>query len=153
MVFGEPKPPRPHYNTPPYVTASPEVVSVPLNPPHGRGFLVLASDGLYDILTNSEIVGLVGGWLDGLEGSHTREQVVALTKMADHLPDTYMPTRDYIMRTAAKFTFRDANLATHLIRNAIAGDDNEQLRLQYSFAGSSARNERDDVRWFRKKPS
>lgn len=48
--------------TPPYFTAEPEVTTF-----EGvkRGdFLVLASDGLWDSLTNEEVVGLVGRWLE-----------------------------------------------------------------------------------------
>ncbi|KAH7103364.1 protein serine/threonine phosphatase 2C [Auriculariales sp. MPI-PUGE-AT-0066] len=146
MIFGSPRPPRPNYDTPPYVTASPEVVSVSLTPPHKRGFLVLASDGIWDELTNSEVVGLVGGWLDGIDGSRTREEVVALTKMGEHPPEYYMPSRELRPTGPKRFAFRDANLSTHLIRNAMAGDDDELLRLNYSFGSSgSSRYQRDDM--------
>lgn len=54
--------PRDTYKTPPYFTAEPEVTTF-----EGvkRGdFLILASDGLWDSLTNEEVVGLVGKWLE-----------------------------------------------------------------------------------------
>ncbi|KAF8809345.1 protein serine/threonine phosphatase 2C [Phlegmacium glaucopus] len=47
--------------TPPYFTAEPEITTTTIR----KGdFVVLASDGLWDCLTNEEVVGLVGGWLE-----------------------------------------------------------------------------------------
>jgi pyruvate dehydrogenase phosphatase len=51
-----------NYLTPPYVTARP-VVTVHKIEPQDR-FMVIASDGLYDELTNDEIVQVVAGYLD-----------------------------------------------------------------------------------------
>ncbi|KAI9832969.1 MAG: hypothetical protein M1826_000748 [Phylliscum demangeonii] len=49
--------------TPPYVTAEPVVTTTRMEP--GRGdFVVLATDGLWEMLSNDEVVGLVGQWLD-----------------------------------------------------------------------------------------
>ena len=47
--------------TPPYFTAEPEITTTTIR----KGdFVVLGSDGLWDCLTNEEVVGLVGGWLE-----------------------------------------------------------------------------------------
>ena len=47
--------------TPPYFTAEPEITTTSIR----KGdFVVLASDGLWNCLTNEEVVGLVGGWLE-----------------------------------------------------------------------------------------
>ena len=55
--------PRPEtYKTPPYFTAEPEVTT--FQKVRRGDFLVLASDGLWDILTNEEVVGLVGKWVE-----------------------------------------------------------------------------------------
>lgn len=49
--------------TPPYVTAEPVVTSTQIEP--GKGdFVVLATDGLWEMLTNEEVVGLVGQWVE-----------------------------------------------------------------------------------------
>lgn len=49
--------------TPPYVTAEPVVSTTKVNP--GKNdFLVIGSDGLYEMLSNEEIVGLVVRWLE-----------------------------------------------------------------------------------------
>ena len=49
--------------TPPYVTAEPVVTTTRVRPGNGD-FVVLATDGLWECLTNEEVVGLVGRWLD-----------------------------------------------------------------------------------------
>ena len=49
--------------TPPYVTAEPVVSTTSINPSQGD-FVVLATDGLWEMLTNEEVVGLVGQWLE-----------------------------------------------------------------------------------------
>ncbi|KAI8444048.1 phosphatase 2C-like domain-containing protein [Phakopsora pachyrhizi] len=64
---GRARPDPSDYRTPPYVTAKPEVSSVPL--PDQKvtdrpAFLVLATDGLWDRLDTAEVVGLVGRWLE-----------------------------------------------------------------------------------------
>ena len=47
--------------TPPYFTAEPDITTTTIR----KGdFVVMASDGLWDCLTNEEVVGLVGGWLE-----------------------------------------------------------------------------------------
>jgi len=49
--------------TPPYVTAEPVVTTTKIEPERGD-FVVMATDGLWEMLTNEEVVGLVGRWLD-----------------------------------------------------------------------------------------
>ncbi|KAL8711560.1 MAG: hypothetical protein Q9220_003970 [cf. Caloplaca sp. 1 TL-2023] len=61
--------------TPPYVTAEPVITTTKVAPENGD-FVVLATDGLWEMLTNEEVVGLVGKWLDsnpvrGTNGSST----------------------------------------------------------------------------------
>lgn len=49
--------------TPPYVTAEPVITATRIMPDKGD-FVVLATDGLWEMLTNEEVVGLVGKWLE-----------------------------------------------------------------------------------------
>ncbi|KAL8643345.1 MAG: hypothetical protein Q9228_000067 [Teloschistes exilis] len=49
--------------TPPYVTAEPVITATRIVPERGD-FVVLATDGLWEMLTNEEVVGLVGKWLE-----------------------------------------------------------------------------------------
>ncbi|KAF8474986.1 phosphatase 2C-like domain-containing protein [Kalaharituber pfeilii] len=55
--------PSPLLKTPPYVTAEPVVTTTMIEPERGD-FVVMATDGLWEMLTNEEVVGLVGRWLD-----------------------------------------------------------------------------------------
>lgn len=50
------------FHSPPYVTAKPIVSTTKISPKAGD-FLVLGTDGLYEMLSNEEIVGLVVQWL------------------------------------------------------------------------------------------
>ena len=47
----------PHYKTPPYLTARPEITTHTLGP--RDKFLVIASDGLWDLLSPTQVVRLV----------------------------------------------------------------------------------------------
>lgn len=47
----------PHYKTPPYLTARPEIIKHTLAPKDK--FLVIASDGLWDLLSPTQVVRLV----------------------------------------------------------------------------------------------
>ncbi|KAI4150727.1 MAG: hypothetical protein LQ341_001045 [Variospora aurantia] len=49
--------------TPPYVTAEPVITTTKVKPEKGD-FVVLATDGLWEMLTNEEVVGLVSKWLE-----------------------------------------------------------------------------------------
>jgi serine/threonine protein phosphatase PrpC len=72
--------------TPPYVSAIPEVASIALN--RLDHFLVLASDGLWDVFENEEVVSLVAGWREeGREGGAIATLLVeaALERVADSL--------------------------------------------------------------------
>ena len=55
--------PNPYIRTPPYVTAEPVITRAEISPEKGD-FLVLATDGLWEMLSNEEVVGLVGQWLE-----------------------------------------------------------------------------------------
>ncbi|KAI9727085.1 MAG: hypothetical protein M1828_007286 [Chrysothrix sp. TS-e1954] len=49
--------------TPPYVTAEPVITTTKVQPENGD-FVVMATDGLWEMLSNEEVVGLVGQWLE-----------------------------------------------------------------------------------------
>ncbi|RPD68513.1 protein serine/threonine phosphatase 2C [Lentinus tigrinus ALCF2SS1-7] len=90
--------------TPPYITAEPEVTSIEIEP---GDFLIMGSDGLWESLTSEEAVGLVGLWKEGeKKGGGKREPVGGY---APHM----LPVRD-------------ANAATHLLRNALGGTQRER---------------------------
>jgi pyruvate dehydrogenase phosphatase len=131
------------------VTAVPEVVSVPLqaSPPSGpsKRFFVLATNGLFDKLTNDEVVGLVGGWLDGQRGTRPRSHVLSYVSPADPSIPAHQPQPPRDPSDDSDFVFQDDNVATHLIRNALGGSNTDQVRALLSIRAPYARFQRDDV--------
>lgn len=139
-TFGEHAVP-PHYYTPPYLTALPEVQHHVLGP--SDKFLVIASDGLWDFLTPSQVVGLVGEHLNS-------KKVLEPMK----LPPGEVTLLDVSKLLAERKAGRarkplDQNSATHLIRNALGGTDYgiEHSKIAYylSLPQDVVRLYRDDI--------
>ncbi|KAJ8487768.1 hypothetical protein ONZ45_g14209 [Pleurotus djamor] len=134
--FGD-RPPS-NVRTPPYVTAEPEVTTFEVKP---GDFLVMASSGLWKSLTNEEVVGLVGVWLETQKDPfnpdvilHPDEHVVEQPPRVvrrEELPVTLQREDHTIMysrwRTEKKFISVDNNVATHLARNALGGADGDLM--------------------------
>ncbi|GAA5998039.1 type 2C protein phosphatase PTC5 [Rhodotorula paludigena] len=160
-------PPR-NYLTPPYVTATPEVVSVDLSaerprqrksigsflpvsspgePPATR-FVVLATDGLYDRLDNQEIVSLVGAHLCGVRGPQTRQAVLAHSTDPTAVSGPYAshaPRQEPMRGEGEVYTFEDGNLATHLMRNSLGGAKRKDVSVLLSIPAPLSRRYRDDI--------
>lgn len=129
-----------HYYTPPYLTAEPEVTYHRLRPQDK--FLVLASDGLWDLLDNEDVVRLV---------------VQQLAEAGHHKPDlAQRPTNLGLMqslllqRKAKGLHAADQNAATRLIRHAIGSNeyrelDPERLAAMLTLPEDLARMYRDDI--------
>ena len=121
--------------TPPYFTAEPQVITTNVQP---GDFVVLATDGLWECLTNREVVGLVGKWVRqqvGHRGSWrslwwgsgaTVEADLPVVCHGETRADD-RPARYGQWCAEKKFVTVDANVATHLVRNALGGAD-EDLR-------------------------
>uniref|UniRef100_A0A1A9UMP7 PPM-type phosphatase domain-containing protein n=1 Tax=Glossina austeni TaxID=7395 RepID=A0A1A9UMP7_GLOAU len=130
-----------HYYTPPYLTAEPEVEHHKLTP--NDKFLVIASDELWDFLTASQGVGLVGEHLSSkriLEPVKIPPGDVSLQSIADLLAQ----------RKAGLTTKPlDQNSATHLIRYALVSTDYdiEHSKISYylSLPQDVVRLYRDDM--------
>ncbi|XP_037371731.1 pyruvate dehydrogenase [acetyl-transferring]-phosphatase 2, mitochondrial [Talpa occidentalis] len=128
-----------HYHTPPYLTAEPEVTYHRLRPQDK--FLVLGSDGLWDVLDNEDVVRLV---------------VEHLTEEGQHKPDlAQRPTnlglmQSLLLQRKAKVHAADQNAATRLIRHAIGSNeygemDPERLTAMLTLPEDLARMYRDDI--------
>lgn len=137
--------------TPPYVTAEPVVTTTKVDPEKGD-FVVMATDGLWEMLTNEEVVGLVGQWLetqavtkgDSSKSSTTDSwlkswwssqkggQLPVERNAADHDETGQrapIRQRQWGVDSAKsdRFVVEDKNAATHLVRNALGGKDQDQL--------------------------
>lgn len=135
----------PLLRTPPYVTAEPVVTTTKVHPEQGD-FLVLATDGLWEMLTNEEVVGLVGKWLEGQANKASTSQSDSVwtnlfSAQKKGLPvehgsesaqadgqKTPIRVRQWgIDQDDDRFVVRDSNVATHLIRNALGGKNEEMV--------------------------
>jgi len=131
----------PNYKTPPYLTASPEVTYHRLSP--RDKFLVIGSDGLWDMMTPMQVVRLVGEHMSGK---------VTLSPLV--LSDPHRPLAEIsdILRyrqAAMRLKPQDSNAATHLIRSALGGTaygvDHGRLSQMLSLPQDMVRMFRDDI--------
>ncbi|KAJ4378322.1 [Pyruvate dehydrogenase [acetyl-transferring]]-phosphatase 1, mitochondrial [Didymella sp. IMI 355093] len=149
--------------TPPYVTAEPIVTTTKVEPEKGD-FVVMATDGLWEMLTNEEVVGLVGQWLD-TQGSvnggnpQTQSWLKSWWSSEKQLPidqkgngagaGQRAPIRQQQWGTKTnlneRFVVEDKNVATHLVRNALGGKDQDQLSALLTLPSPFSRRYRDDL--------
>lgn len=165
--------------TPPYVTARPEIEWRRL--PTGQGakqlkFIVMATDGLWDMLSNEEVGSLVAGHLANVKGevgatqlqeSFLQARSGSASALASSLGSTVGATTSQQQQQQAtpppssqqapqghhplsrtnenRFIFRDQNLATHLVRNALGGANQPFLSGLLSIPAPDARRYRDDI--------
>jgi len=149
--------------TPPYVTAEPVITTTRVEPEKGD-FVVMATDGLWEMLTNEEVVGLVGQWLDAQgnpasQGSQTQswlkswwstqKQLPVEQKAAEKGEGQRAPIRQQQWGTKTslneRFVVEDKNAATHLVRNALGGKDQDQLSALLTLPSPFSRRYRDDL--------
>ncbi|XP_061584076.1 pyruvate dehydrogenase [acetyl-transferring]-phosphatase 1, mitochondrial-like [Cololabis saira] len=129
------------YLTPPYLSAEPEITKHLITP--ADKFVVLATDGLWELMHRQTVVQLVGEQLTGLQ------QQGPLVPGADmtlgRLQRLLLDRKGHILSV-----LEDHNIATHLLRHAL-GDDGygavapNRLAKMLSLPTELARRYRDDV--------
>lgn len=131
--------------TPPYVTAEPVVTTTKIEPEKGD-FVVMATDGLWEMLTNEEVVGLVGQWIEKqtneTNGNGASSWIKMFSNQQKGLPveQSKAKTQKDGQKTPirqqqwgvkggedARFVVEDKNVATHLVRNALGGKDKDMV--------------------------
>lgn len=152
----------PILKTPPYVTAEPIITTTKVEPEKGD-FVVMATDGLWEMLTNEEVVGLVGKWIESQTKGSSNSQFdsvwarifgprnqgalpVETGQGADGSGGQKTPFRG--MRqwgSSDSFVVQDANVATHLVRNALGGKNQEQVSALLTLPAPFSRRYRDDL--------
>jgi pyruvate dehydrogenase phosphatase len=143
--------------TPPYLTAEPVVTSIRIQPEKGD-FVVIASDGLWDLLSNEEVVGLVGRWIAEQRGigkgnvSHRwdgwfRQNVTRTAQDDPASQKRPQHTGACPICPDERFVLEDRNAATHLLRNALGGKfhDGEMIRAMLTLQSPLSRRYRDDL--------
>lgn len=129
--------------TPPYVTAEPVVTTTKIEPERGD-FVVMATDGLWEMLTNEEVVGLVGQWIEkqSTEGNPANSWAKMFSSQQKGLPveqaqarkakdgqKTPIRQQQWGVKGGEneRFVLEDKNVATHLVRNALGGKDKDMV--------------------------
>ncbi|KAI9735764.1 MAG: hypothetical protein M1818_006373 [Claussenomyces sp. TS43310] len=148
--------------TPPYVTAEPVVTTTKIEPENGD-FVVMATDGLWEMLTNEEVVGLVGQWIEKQSSESTSSTASSWLKMFSSqkgLPVEHTKTsrvedgqktpirqRQWGVEGGEnqRFVVEDKNAATHLVRNALGGKNSEMVCALLTLPSPYARRYRDDL--------
>ncbi|KAF2150516.1 protein serine/threonine phosphatase 2C [Myriangium duriaei CBS 260.36] len=159
--------PNPRLKTPPYVTAEPIVTTTQIAPEKGD-FVVMATDGLWEMLTNEEVIGLVGMWLEKnpLNAAHPKPASGLKAWLPSFLaPSAALPVEasggasdasgqrapirlaQYGIdpEQSGRFVVDDANAATHLVRNALGGANKDMVSALLTLAAPNSRRYRDDL--------
>lgn len=150
------RPAPPTLKTPPYVIAKPVVTHRPLSflplpspdAPKLKSalrFLVLATDGLWDELSNEEVVALVGGYFAGLRGTIPKSELPNLVRTSTGAQGVEGKNKSRKEKQKGAWAFEDDNLSTHLIRNALGGGNVDHLRKLASIPAPHSRRFRDDI--------
>ncbi|KAL1517366.1 hypothetical protein ABEB36_001136 [Hypothenemus hampei] len=105
----------PHYQTPPYLTAQPDVTYHRLTA--RDKFLIIATDGLWDCLTPLQAIRLVGEHMKGKVTLNPLKLPRKNMKLND-INDLLLQRKEGL-----KIKPKDSNAATHLIRNALGGTE------------------------------
>ncbi|KAI1427529.1 protein phosphatase 2C [Xylaria sp. FL1777] len=152
----------PYLKTPPYVTAEPVVTTTKIQPDKGD-FLVMATDGLWEMLTNEEVVGLVGKWIESQAAEQSPSQFGSVwSKIFGSSQSLPVEARQHGGPDGQKtpvrlgqwgispdekerFVVKDNNVATHLIRNALGGKNEEQVCALLTLVSPFSRRYRDDL--------
>ncbi|PWY74388.1 protein serine/threonine phosphatase 2C [Aspergillus heteromorphus CBS 117.55] len=128
--------PRYEVLTPPYLTAEPVVTSIKIDPTNAS-FVIMATDGLWDMMTNQQCVDLVAKWLE--------EQYTDPEPTYDSFNFSRFWTDTPWKYDESRTTVEDDNVAVHLVRNAWGGNHHELLAGRLASSPPFSRRVRDDV--------
>ena len=131
----------PNYHTPPYLTAKPEIKYHRLRP--SDKFLILGSDGLWDLLTPLQVVKLVGEHIRGKVTLNPLKLTRKNMKLSE-INQLLLQRKEGLKKQPL-----DSNAATHLLRNALGGSeygiDHGKLSQYLTLPSEVVRVFRDDI--------
>lgn len=119
--------------SPPYLTVEPEVFKYKLE--KDDKFIVLATDGLWDMLSNREVVELVGSFMEGRATHAMKKRAVSAS----------ISNLDEILSSQDTSDVENDNVATFLIRCALGGYDYLSLSAMLTLPHPDVRMYRDDI--------
>ncbi|KAJ8667965.1 hypothetical protein QAD02_009628 [Eretmocerus hayati] len=131
----------PNYHTPPYLTAKPDVQYHRLTPKDK--FLIIASDGLWDLMSPLEAVRLVGEHMSGKVTLSPLKLPRKNMKLSD-INEMLLQRKEGLKKKPL-----DGNAATHLMRNALGGTeygiDHAKISKLLTLPSEVVRLFRDDI--------
>ncbi|KAK5133552.1 hypothetical protein LTR08_007591 [Meristemomyces frigidus] len=159
--------------TPPYLTAEPVVMETRIETGAHPSFLIMASDGLWDCMSNEDAVSCVQLWLDknkptnflekakdegllalvhGLgrtvvKANETDVPAPTFSSMAEE-DDTYFDEKEKCLRwrvSPKHFVNEDKHCAIHLIHNALGGSRRDLFCSVMTLQPPLSRRVRDDI--------
>lgn len=129
---------RPKYKSPPYMTAEPEVTTREVAT---KDFVILASDGLWDVISNDDAVACVSRWLAAKKAG--KPEPVVDTKTTFTIGDDGWPS---YKATPEFFAIEDLdNAAVCLVKNALGGNRRSMFCGSVTAYSPVSRYVRDDV--------
>ena len=132
--------PRWDYETPPYMTAEPVVTETDVNTGPRGDFLVMASDGVWDHISNEDAVECVAQWINWMEAG---KLVTSIPKEVSPTPSVWFGS-DWETKPE-HFVVEDKNAAVHLIKNAFGGSRRDLFCNVMSVCPPTSRCVRDDA--------
>ncbi|XP_015595701.1 pyruvate dehydrogenase [acetyl-transferring]-phosphatase 1, mitochondrial isoform X2 [Cephus cinctus] len=131
----------PNYYTPPYLTAKPEVKYHRLTP--RDKFIIIGSDGLWDLISPLQAVRLVGEHMSGKVTLSPLRLPRKNMKLSD-INEMLLQRKEGLKKKPL-----DGNAATHLLRNALGGTeygiDHGKLSQLLTLPSEVVRVFRDDI--------
>ena len=127
--------------TPPYLTAEPVVTTTTVDSER-PSFLILATDGLWENLTNEQAVDLIGEWLK------PRSPAGEGAAREPTYPPVHFGQLDEGVSSefvAERTTVQDDNAAVHLMRNSLGGNHRELIAGRLAIGFPFSRYVRDDI--------
>ncbi|KAL1586338.1 hypothetical protein WHR41_05412 [Cladosporium halotolerans] len=167
MFFGPAPRPNGVVKTPPYLTAEPEIQEKKVQTGAHPDFLIMASDGLWDLMSNQDAVTCVQMWLEKykptnfIEKEASGESVDTLAeervhaqmhtpvdKTPDRDDETYYDAEEKCLKwrvSPKHFVVEDEHAGVHLIKNALGGSRRRLFEAVMTIQPPLSRNVRDDI--------
>ncbi|POR33576.1 Pyruvate dehydrogenase [Tolypocladium paradoxum] len=133
--------PKDDFRTPPYLTAEPVVTTIKIDPSKPT-FLIMATDGLWYMLSNQQAVDLVGRWVDSQAAGENSSIPEATYEPFDFGQFWKGVNWKFV---EGRTTNQDDNAAVHLMRNSLGGNHHELTAGRLAFSPPFSRRVRDDI--------
>ena len=130
----------PRIKTPPYITATPTIQSHKV---HRGDFLVIASDGFWDHISNEDAAHCIGLWADARNADGDGGGIAQAADSEAEGGGGGHPYNWAVDRT--DFVVEDENAATHLLRNVLGGRKRDLFCSVLSMKAPDAKEAKDDV--------